>query len=427
MADVDMADVKMADVEMAAVGADTPRQVWHVIRVLTWASAIFTGLTVIAYIAKISWVEPIPRDATSLVVGRDFLNFWMYGRAAWLPDPSRFYDPHLYNAVLTALLGADYPGQNWSYPPSIMLIASAFGRLSYFPALLCWTVLGFGIFVWVARRRIGDHRLLIPIVLSPAGIFCLMSGQSSFLTTAILLTIMSCVDRRPMFAGVLIGLLTLKPQLGLLFPVMLLASARWRVFVAATVTALLIVGVTAALFGPQVWTDFVLKGLPVQNLVLVDPERVGTPFYPTIFMNVRGTGASYAVAMTVQACFSAFAVGAVFFAYRFRKNADPQMLSALFFACSICAGPYLLSYDTLSSTCLAVMLLASGKLDARGQILAKLIYWLPLIQIAGGQFHIPGPALIPPAFALYVLMRLNDRSYPLRATTKAVAAVVSAS
>jgi len=99
----------------------------------------------------------------------------------------------------------------------------------------------------------------------------------------------------------------------------------------------------------------------------------------------------------------------------------------LFFACSICAGPYLLSYDTLSSTCLAVMLLASGKLDARGQILAKLIYWLPLIQIAGGQFHIPGPALIPPAFALYVLMRLNDRSYPLRATTKAVAAVVSAS
>ena len=85
------------------------------------------------------------------------------------------------------------------------------------------------------------------------------------------------------------------------------------------------------------------KGIPVQNLVLVDPDRIGTPFFPPIFMNVRGTGASYAIAMTVQACFSAFAIGAVFFAFRYRKDADPQLLAALFFACSICAVPYLLS------------------------------------------------------------------------------------
>ncbi len=145
--DRDMADVDMANLKTAALGANTPRQDWHAIRVLTWASAIFTGLTVIAYAAKISWVEPIPRDATSLVVGRDFLNFWMYGRAAWLPDPSRFYDPHLYNDALAALLGPDYPGQNWSYPPTIMLFAAPFGRLGYVPALACWTVLGLAIFI----------------------------------------------------------------------------------------------------------------------------------------------------------------------------------------------------------------------------------------------------------------------------------------
>ena len=38
---------------------------------------------------------------------------------------------------------------------------------------------------------------------------------------------------------------------------------------------------------------------------------------------------------------------------------------------------YLLSYDTLALTCLAVMLLASGKLNSLGQTLAKLCYWLP--------------------------------------------------
>jgi hypothetical protein len=208
-------------------------------------------------------------------------------------------------------------------------------------------------------------------------------------------------------------LLTLKPHLGLLFPVMLAASGRWRVFLVASATALLIAAMTAALIGPQVWIDFLQKGIPVQNLVLADPDRIGTPNFPTIFMNVRGTGASYAIAMTVQACFSAFAVGAVFFAFRYRRNGDPQLLAALFFACSICGVPYLLSYDTLPATCLAVMLLGSGTLDRRGQVLAKLVYWLPLIQMALGTGHIPGPALIPPAFALYALMRLKaDRGLP---------------
>jgi hypothetical protein len=376
------------------------------IRLLTIAGGAFAALTAIFYIYKLSWAEPIPRDASTLVVGRDFLNFWMYGRAAWLSDPSRFYDPHLYNDALAALLGPDYPGQNWSYPPTIMLLAAPFGRIGYVPALLCWTVLGLAIFVVVARRAVGEGRLLIPILCSPAAVFCLISGQSSLLTAAILLTIVAVIDRRPALAGILIGLLTLKPQLGFLFPVMLAASGRWRVFAIASVTALLLAAAAAAVFGPQVWSDFVVKGLPAQNLVLADPDRIGTPYYTTIFMNLRGAGASYSAAMITQAVFSTLAVSAVFLAYRLRKNADPQLLSALFFAATVSAVPYLLSYDLLAITCLAVMLLASGRLDTTGQTLAKLVYWLPLIQMISGQYHVPGPALILPAFAAFLLMRI---------------------
>ena len=370
--------------------------------VLTIVAVICAVATLAVYAVKISAANP-----HNGVIGRDFLNFWMYGRAAWFADPGRFYDPRIYNEMLAPLVGANYPPQNWSYPPSIMFIAAPFGRLGYFPALLCWTVLGVGIFVWVARRCVADRRLLIAFLCSPAAVFCLISGQSSFLTAAMLLTIVWCVDRKPVLAGVLIALLSLKPQLGILFPVMLVASGRWRVFVVAAVATILIVAATALAFGPHVWIDFVSKGLPAQNLVLADPGRVRTPMYPTIFMNLRGVDVSYAVAMTVQACFSAFGVGLVAFAYRFRKNADPLLLSALFFACSVCVVPYLLSYDMLTVSCLAVLLLASGKLDARGQVLAMLMYWLPWIQDKLGQFHIPGPALIPAVFAVYLFTRLK--------------------
>jgi hypothetical protein len=97
----------------------------------------------------------------------------------------------------------------------------------------------------------------------------------------------------------LIGLLTVKPQLGILFPFMLMASGRWRVFIAAAATALALVGTTAAIFGTQIWIDFISKGLPVQGLVLADPDRIATQFFPVAFMNLRGLDLGYAATMSV--------------------------------------------------------------------------------------------------------------------------------
>jgi Glycosyltransferase family 87 len=386
-----------------------------------WLLSIFFFFAVAAaYVSTTSWVHPIPRDGTTMVIGRDFLNFWMYGRSAVTPNPSIFYDPGIYNQELGKLLGPGYLGQHWSYPPSIMLLAAPFGQLSYLTALLAWTVLSAVIFLWAARRRLTDPRLLLALLFSPAAVLAVISGQNSLITVAMMMIAFGCMDRRPVGAGILIGLLTVKPQIGILFPVMLAASGRWRVFMVAAATAAAIAGLTAAVFGPQVWLDFVTVSLPVQNYVLSDPRKIATPFYPTIFMNLRGIDASYAVAMAVQVCVSVAAAGAVAWAYRYRKNADPQLLMALFFACMICVTPYLLSYDTLAMTFAALMLLATGKLDTLGRRLAQLVFWLPIIQLGLGTWYIPGPALIAPAFAIYLVMRLNksrDREISIPART----------
>ena len=395
--------------------ADVHVETNDAIRSLSILGAFFFGVAVIGYLATASWQPEIARDGTSLVVGRDFLNFWMYGRATPTADPSRFYDAAEYNRALQGLLGAGYPGQNWSYPPSVLFFAAPFGQLGYFPALLLWTLLGAVIFFAVARRHISDNRLLVALLLSPAAVLCVISGQSSLITAAMLVTIFAWLDRSPIAAGVLVGLLTLKPQLGILFPVMLIASARWRVFAAAAMTTLFIAGATALVFGPQVWVDFATKGLAVNNLVLADPERIATPFYPTVFMNLRGLDLPYSTAMAVQLCVSAFAVAAVVWAFWFRRNANPLMLMALFLACSVAAVPYMLSYDTLALTIAALLLLGAGSLDAAGRRLVQLVYWLPLIQMVFGNWHVPGPALIAPAFAIYALTRLRASPAAARA------------
>ena len=263
-------------------------------RELVRALAILGAFALIAtagvYLYKLDGQWPFPRDGSTLVVGRDFLNFWMYGRAAALENPAQWYDAAAYHAALAALLGPNYPGQNWSYPPSVMLIAAPFGLLSYLHALAAWTALGLAGFLAFARRQCADPLLAAALVFSPAVVFCLISGQSSLVTAMMLVGIFWALDRRPVVAGILIGLLTIKPQLGLLFPVVLIASGRWRVFVVASVTAVALFAISAALFGTQAWVDFVLKGLPTQNLVLADPEGIATPYYPTVFMNLRGVG-----------------------------------------------------------------------------------------------------------------------------------------
>jgi hypothetical protein len=148
--------------------------------------------------------------------------------------------------------------------------------------------------------------------------------------------------------------------------------------------------------------------LPTQSLVLADPDMLFAPFMPTIFATIRLAGAGYGLAMAVQAGFAAMAAAAVFWAYRFRRDADPRLLMALFLACSICTSPYFGCYDVLPATFAALVLLAAGKLDALGRRIAQLIYWLPLLQIGLGTLHISGAGLIAAGFAVYALMRLRE-------------------
>ena len=104
-------------------------------------SALF-AITVMAYIWTIDWRGAIPRDGTTLAVGRDFLNLWMYGRAAVTADPGQFYDLATCHQAIRTLLGMELNGQNRSYPPSIMLLAAPLGQLSHRAALACRTLIG---------------------------------------------------------------------------------------------------------------------------------------------------------------------------------------------------------------------------------------------------------------------------------------------
>jgi Glycosyltransferase family 87 len=61
---------------------------------------------------------------------------------------------------------------------------------------------------------------------------------------------------RPVLAGICLGLLSYKPQYGLLFPLVLIAASQWRVFFSAGATAILLAFVSWLAFGTESWQAF---------------------------------------------------------------------------------------------------------------------------------------------------------------------------
>jgi hypothetical protein len=357
----------------------------------------------------------IPRDGTSLVVGRDFLNFWMAGRAAWGSDPQRFYDLATYQAEIAKIVGPDYLGQVWSYPPSIMLLAAPFGLLPFLPALALWTAIGPLVLYISLRQWVRDKRVLVAILLCPAAVFGLISGQFAYVATALILTVLRWRETRPWTAGLLLGLLTIKPQLGLFFPAMLIASRSWLVVAGAAISALAVAGVTAGLWGVETWTAYLTHGIATQSLVLADPKVLGAPFMSTVFMNLRSAGVSIEVASLVQSAASLAAATLIAWRFWHRPRADDWNANALFLAAAVFGTPYLLSYDTLP---LSVGVLLAAPAGKAGRMLTFAVWLLPLFQLALGSIGVPGPALIPLLLALYLLKQaassiwVDQRNWP---------------
>lgn len=364
---------------------------------LLWIGAGLTLLIFVpAYLLTLTLGPGIPRDGTSLVVGRDFLNIWMYGRAAWEADPARYYDMPTYLAALGPVVGAGYPGQLWSYPPVALLITAPFGLLPYLPALLLWTACGIVGFAVALRLWTRDWRITTLLLASPAALLGIMSGQFALLAAAILLAVLRWRESRPWLAGALVGLLLVKPQLALLIPLLFVVTGNWRAFAAAALSSLTLVALVALIWGIDIWHVYIAAGIANQSLVLSDPDHLAGPFMPTLFMNLRVIGVAVPVASTLQMVLALLAAALVW--HRFRQRPDPADLRAnlLFLACAVSATPYMLSYDTLALAAVAV--LAAGQ----GRIAPLLAFFLPLLQIVAGMAGVPGPGLIPILLALHL-------------------------
>ena len=267
-------------------------------------------------------------------VGGDFVAFWGAARAAITGLASDIYRPEAFEAVLQDVaMEREKFGLTWQYPPTYYLVILPLAAVPFFAGYLTWVAGTGAIFFTALQKSLGLRwPALVLIAALPVCFNAIITGQNGFLTAGLLVAAAALPDKRPILAGIAAGLLTIKPQLGILLPFAYLAAGCWRAFFAAALTAGAMVGASVGLFGIETWTAF-LSGLAGVG------DGVSRSVYPihkmpTVFAALIKTGAPREVAMGVQALVALVTIGAVSIAWRRLKDRETR-------AAILCAGVFL--------------------------------------------------------------------------------------
>jgi alpha-1,2-mannosyltransferase len=370
-------------------------------RKLALASGIMVAVLEVGYLLS----SPLPYDPIGYLVGRDFANTWLGGRLALTGDPGAHFGFVAYNMALKEMFGPDYPTHIWSYPPHSLLLTWPLALMPYLTAYLVYTMLGLALYLAVVsdgERRV-DHLLLL--TLAPATIVNIWCGQVGFLVAALLVGGLLQLDRRPILAGALFGLLTIKPQLGLLIPLMLVLTGRRRTIAAAIVTIMILCAATALAFGPGIWGAYLNDAMPVQSGFLLRPVEHWMVHVPTAFMNVRIAGLPLTAAIMVQALLSAAAIASV--VWTFWRRRDPVLSNALFFTATFAVTPYVFNYDMVVLGFVAITLIKRPDNEPLDHWLMLAVWTVPFLTVPLGMAGIPASCLPVAALSARLLWRLR--------------------
>jgi len=302
-------------------------------------------LLAVSLLASVIWIALADGliDRKGKPIGTDFSNVWAAGRLVLEGEPAAPYDPvRQHAAEKKAFGGHEVPFFGWHYPPLFLIVAAALALLPYGWALAAWMALTLPAYLVVMRAIVPRPETLLVALAFPAVYVNIGHGQNGFLTAALLGGGLVLLDRRPGVAGMLIGLLAYKPQFGLLIPLVLVATARWRAIAAAIVTVVVASAVTLLLFGPQVWHAFA-DSTEFTRVVVLEAGNTGWEKIQSLFSAVRMWGGSVETAYAAHGALAL--VVAASLVWLWRSPATDELKAAALPCACLLSTPYVLDYD----------------------------------------------------------------------------------
>jgi alpha-1,2-mannosyltransferase len=334
-------------------------------------------------------------------IGTDFMNVWAAGRLVLAGTPADAYDYARHYAVQRAALpwqpAQEVPYYSWHYPPMFLMVAALLALLPYGAALALWMAATLPAYLAVIRAILPDRRALLFALAFPGTFVNFGHGQNGFLTTGLFGGGLLLLERRPLLAGALFGLLSYKPQFGLLLAPALLAGRQGRAFLAAAATGILVALVSYIVFGAATWHAF-FASLELARSLVLEEGAAGWDRMQSAFAATRLLGGSVAAAYAVQGATTLIVT--VIVVWIWRRPVDLPLKGAALVTATVMATPYVFDYDLVLLALPIAWLAMAG---IRGgflawEKLALLVVWLlPLIAREIG--HALGLPLAPAVLA----------------------------
>ena len=284
-------------------------------------------------------------ESNGLGYPTDFINVWSAGRLVLDGHPAWAYDWDIQKKIQIAVLGQTYPGNfAWHYPPPFLFIAALLAKLPYAVAFAGWACVSAVPYLVAMRAIVGRPFGLLLALAFPVVFTNVLVGQNGFLTASLIGGMLVLLPTRPILAGICLGLLSYKPQYGVLFPLVLIAAAQWRAFISAGVTTVALAVVSWLAFGTGSWQAF-FHWMPMFSQAFLVEGRAPFGKMQSIFALARYFDSSEVIAWTLQ--WIMIAIVAVSLAWLWRSRVRYEWKAAGLAIGALLATPYLFLYDVM--------------------------------------------------------------------------------
>jgi hypothetical protein len=315
--------------------AATKRVDWTI---AAFAAALAYGVYLAAMFVGHFWLK----DAHGAIIANDFIVF-QAGRLVRLGHGAMAYDWQADHAAEVAAAGHAFAGNYpWSYPPPFLFVAGALTRLPHLVAFAAWVGVTLAIYAMVVARIAGRRDAWLFACAFPAVLLNMWVGQNGFVSAALIGGTLLLMEDRPLLSGICLGLLTYKPQFGILFPFVLLAGGEWRVIASAAATALVLAMASLLMFGAESWIAF-FHSLPLTAHVILDTGQTGWNKLQNIYGLVRWLGGGNA-AWVAQGAMLVGIIAALIALWR-RKDIPFALKASALATGTLLATPYSYIYD----------------------------------------------------------------------------------
>ena len=350
---------------------------------------------------------------TGGIKNSDYVLLWSASNLAWGKDPGAVYSIPKLRRLQTAF--GDDPHQiiPWLYPPSFLLLILPLGLLPYLVSLAGWlggTLLG----ALAVLRRIAPDPLTRKLALAfPGNALNLFYSQGIFLLIGLMGGGLLAVDGYPLLAGLLLGIsISYKPHLGFLLLVAFVGGRRWQALGAMLATVAGLAGLSALVFGLNIWLLF-WQTIPLASHIVATVSELW-PRMSTPFTAVRLLGGGLPVAWIIQGIVTGTVAVIVFWVWR--QEAPLAVRASTLVLGALLATPYAFEYD------LALLSLPLAWMAWEGYVQGWRPwekYWLPvvwltpiLVPILAKKLGCPLEPLILAVFLFLVVRRVPTRRAP---------------